>query len=83
MIIASLEQPPVATTCTVCVPADRPVKIAEPPFVETVWDEPPSRVTVYGGVPPLTVTVTEPFEPSKQLTGFWLSDTVKPALKES
>ena len=80
VIMASLVQPPVATTCTVFDPAVRPVNVVDPPSVEIVCVVAP-RVTEYGGVPPLTVAVTEPFEPPKQLMGLCVNDTVKPTLK--
>src|SRR5436190_781870 len=35
-IMTSLVQPPVATTCTVFVPALRPVNVVDPPSVKTV-----------------------------------------------
>src|SRR5947207_2616099 len=75
-----VEAPPVATTCTVFVPTVSPVNVVDPPLVVIVCVT-PLRVTKYGGVPPVTVAVTEPFEPPKQLTELCANETLKPALK--
>src|SRR5438105_2068174 len=80
VVMVAVDVPASDTTNDVFDPAVRPVKVVDPPSVEIVCVVAP-RVTEYGGVPPLTVTVTEPFEPLKQLTALCVNDTVKPTLK--
>ena len=82
VICGCLVHPPVATTSAVYVPALRPVNTVDPPLALIVWVTLLS-VTEYGAVPPLTVTVTVPFEPPKQLTPVCDVEAVKPALNET